>query len=251
MAGIRNGIAATRRLAPEACAENIEVAGGLVAFTGIESPLSEAFGVGSLEPVSQEQVALITSFYESRGTAPRVFVTPLSDPTLGRALADAGYAPVEYENVLATDDLRTHGRHDARIGIARDLDAWAAASARAFVEREALEPGEDLIARILAQSEGVLPLEARDGGEIAATAAMDVCGEWSACFAGSTLPPFRRRGWHEALVRDRIARAHEAGAQFMRATARPASASERNFHRCGFRTLYTRALWERKLGARR
>ncbi len=246
IAGIRSGIDTVRRLYPEEHAESIEVAGGLIAFTGIESPLSQAIGVGVSEPVTTDDIARITEFYESRGATPRVYATPLADPSLELSLARAGYAPCEHENVLASDSFPPHARDDDRIGIASDLDAWAHASARAFMDVDTLKPGDDRIASILASSEGVWPLEAREGGAIVATAAMDLRDECAGLFAGSTLPAFRGRGWQIALIRDRIARARDAGARFMRAAARPASVSERNFRRCGFAALYTRVLWERK-----
>ena len=249
IAGIRCGIEAARRLQPNVRADGIEIGGGLVAFTGIDSPLSQAVGVGALSPVTDAQIAQITAFYESHGATPRVFVTPLADVSLTRGLARAGYAPAEYENVLASDKLDAHALRDSRIGIATDLRTWACASALAFTDRENLAPGDEIIALIIASSEGVCSLEARESGTIVATAAMDVRDECAALFAGSTMPAFRSRGWHIAMIRDRIARARDAGAHFMRATARSASVSERNFHRCGFVTLYTRALWERKHGA--
>ncbi len=246
IAGIRCGIETVRRLAPDIGAGSIQVAGGLVAFTGIESPLSKAYGVAMLGPVTPQELARITEFYESRGTTARVFVNPLADPTLGRGLVAAGYAPVEYLSVLICDDLETHALRDDSIAIAQDAREWARASSQGFVGRE--EPDfEDDIAFVLVSSEGVLALEAREHDAIVATAAMDVRDESAALFAGSTMARFRHRGWHTKMIRDRIARAREAGARFVRASAFAAGPAERNFQRCGFTTLYTRTLWERKL----
>jgi hypothetical protein len=245
IAGIRSGIETVRRLYPEERAASVEIAGGLAVFTGVDSPLSQTYGVGTLAPVTAEEVAQITEFYQSRGATPRVFVTPMADPTLGRILAAAGYAPTEYENVMASDEFNAHALYGNRIGVARDVGEWARASAQGFTDLETLAPGDERIARVLAFSEGVSALEARDGDAIVATAAMDLRGECSAMFAGSTMRGHRQHGLHLALIRDRIARARDGGARLMRATARPASSSERNFHRCGFVTLYTRVLWER------
>ncbi len=75
---------------------------------------------------------------------------------------------------------------------------------------------------------------------------MDVRGDCATLFGGSTLTSFRKHGLHGALIRERIAQARDAGARFMRAGATPGSTSERNFQRCGFVTLYTRTLWERR-----
>lgn len=243
ISGIRCGVAAAARLTPDAGAASLEIGGGLVVFTGADSPLSQAYGI--VEPVTADDVAAITEFYESRHATPRVFVLPLADASLAVRLAAAGYAPSEYESVLASDSFEAALR-DPRIGIACDLEAWARASAQAFTIRETLEDSDIAIARLLALSDGFVGLEARDDDAIVATAAMDVRDGCAGFFAGSTLPAFRGRGWHTALIRARIACARDAGARYMRATALPMSASERNFQRCGFMTLFTRALWERR-----
>ncbi|HEX3370647.1 MAG TPA: hypothetical protein VHS56_13795, partial [Candidatus Cybelea sp.] len=195
--------------------------------------------------VEAEEIARLTAFFESRNATPRVFVTPLSDPSLATGLARAGYAPGEYENVLVSDDFETYSRRDDRVSVATNLDDWAAASMKGFLGDEA-EGGDPRVGLILASSEGTVALAGRDGETIASTAIMSVRGECAFFFAGATVPEFRRRGWHLALVRDRIARARHAGVRVMRATARPGTASERNFRRSGFEVLYTRSLWERR-----
>jgi GNAT superfamily N-acetyltransferase len=248
IAGIRRAIEATCRVAPETEATCIDVAGGLAAFTGIESPLSQVYGVGAHAPITRGEVATITDFFESRGAVARVFVAATADPSLAQALADAGYVQVETENVLFSRDVETHARRDDRVAIAQDIAAWARTSAAAFLEADPSEPIDDRIAWILASSEGTTALEVRQGGSIVATAAMDVRGECAALFGGSTLPAFRRQGWHGMLIRDRIARARDAGAHLLRATAKPESSSEGNFHRLGFVSLHTRELWERRAG---
>jgi GNAT superfamily N-acetyltransferase len=249
LAGIACAIATVQRLYPETRAEGIEVAGGLAAFTGADSPLSQAYGVGASVPVRAADITRITEFYESRNATPRVFVTPLSDPSLATALAAAGYAPSEYVNSLFSNDADSCARRDQRIEIAEDLDAWARASKEGFADRPSLVHDDYRVAATLAASEGVVSLELRVDGAIAATAAMDVRAGCATLFAGSTVPAFRRQGLHAAMIRDRMARARDIGVRFMRTTATPASASERNFQRCGFVVLYTRTLWERPMSS--
>jgi hypothetical protein len=175
-----------------------------------------------------------------------VFVSPLAHATLGPALATAGYAPAEYENVLASDAFEPLARRDDRIRAAADPHAWARASAGGFLDGETITPDDEFLAFMLASSDGVIAVEAIEDGAIVATGAMDLRDGCAALFAASTVPASRRHGWHLALIGDRMARAHEAGARLLRATARPGSTSERNFHRCGFSTLFTRSLWVRE-----
>lgn len=242
--GMRGTIAAVQRLFPEAHAESIDVAGGVAAFAGAASPFSKAIGLGTFLPANADDVACVSQFYESRNVTPRVFVTPLADPGLGIALARAGYTPAEHDSVLLSADPDRHALRDDRIAVASDILTWARASADGFADRERNLHGDSL-ARTIGEAQGVLPLEAREDDAIVATAAMSVRGECAGLFAGSTLRAFRRRGWQVALIRDRIARARDAGARIIYAAAEPASQSERNFHRCGFVTLYTRTRWDK------
>lgn len=241
--GVRNSVATVARLYPQAGAEYIEVGGGVLAFAGAHSPFSRAFGVGALAPIDDGDVARITTFYESRHAKPRVFATPLADPALGRALAAAGFAPAEYDSILVAVDPDAHPLRDERVSVAPDLEAWIRASVAGFAERRKVAH-DDTVARVVASSPDAIVLEAREGDAIVATAGLSVRGDCAVLFAASTLPEHRHRGWQLALIRDRIARARDAGARIIYAAAAPDSISERNFHRCSFRTIYTRARWD-------
>lgn len=245
IAGIRAAVATVRRLYPAIDAQAVEIAGGLAAFTGADSPLSQVYGAGIEGGVSAQDVGAITAFFTSRAATPRVYVSPLGDPSFPRRLAAAGYAPCEYENVLASQNLAAHAARDARIRVAGDREAWARASAMAFTDRDDVGDADAAVARVLAFSPGVRAIEGLENGTIAATAAMDLKGDWAGLFAGATLREHRGRGWQRTLIRDRLARAVESGARFARGHAKPGSTSERNFLRCGFTVLYTRTLWER------
>lgn len=243
IAGMRSTVDAVRRLFPDADAESIEVGGGLAPFTGVGSPLSKAIGIGISGPVAPADVDRITEFYQSRNAVPRVFVTPFTDLAFSKTLAAAGYSPVSYDSVMIAVDPDRNARRDDRIDRAADFSAWARASVSGFSDHDhGLH--DDSLARIVGSAGGVIPLEARENGTIAATAAMGVRNGCASLFAGSTLHSYRNRGWQLAMIRDRIARAREAGARIISAAAEPASVSERNFYRAGFVTLYTRCRWD-------
>jgi GNAT superfamily N-acetyltransferase len=242
--GIACGFAAHARLFPAEELASVEIAGGVARYSSIEPTFSQAFGVGAGTPVTDADVEKLTAFYHSRNVTACVFVTPLSDASLAQKLAAAGYAPAEYENVLVSDRFDPFAALDERVALAAAPATWAAASAMGFCGTDRLAPGEDRIALILASSDGVEALELREDDTVASTAALDVRDGVAALFAGSTLPRFRGRGHHRALICDRIARARDKGARLMRAHARPEGSSERNFRRCGFSVLYTRTLWE-------
>ena len=62
----------------------------------------------------------------------------------------------------------------------------------------------------------------------------------------ATLPAFRCRGCHTALLHRRIADAAAAGCDLLAAGAKPGSASQRNMQRAGLRIAYTTAIWTRR-----
>jgi hypothetical protein len=244
IAGMRSSVDAVRRLFPDAHADSIEVGGGLAPFTGVGSPLSKTIAIGISGPATPADVDRITDFYQSRNAVPRVFVTPFTELAFSKALAAAGYSPVSYDNVMIAADPDLHARRDDRICVATDFSAWAQASVRGFSDHHhGLH--DDSLARIVGSAGGVIPLEARENGAIVATAGMGVRDGCGSLFAGSTLHEYRNRGWQLAMIRDRIGRAREAGARIISAAAEPASVSERNFHRAGFVTLYTRCRWDK------
>jgi hypothetical protein len=243
--GINACVDSARRIHRELCAQALTIGSGVAAFAGVESPLSQAVGLGMGVAISDNDMERVTAFYEERDTTPRVLVNPNADLSLPRALARAGYVPAEYENALGADLAQVRGARDVRIVEASDRIAWGILSAKGFLGTDDVPEGASTVGEIVGCAEGVIALECREDGVVAATGAMAVQGELAGFFASSVLPPFRGRGWQTALILDRLARARESGARFGRASAAVGSASERNFLKCGFCVLYTRTMWER------
>jgi GNAT superfamily N-acetyltransferase len=61
--------------------------------------------------------------------------------------------------------------------------------------------------------------------------------------AAATVPAYRGRGCHLALVRARLADAAEAGCKLVAAQAPPLSAGARNLQRAGLKLAYCKAIW--------
>ena len=241
--GVRAVVKHARAAFPDLRAELLEIAGGIAEFTGVDSPLSEAVGVGIFEPIDDQTVPVITRFYSERGAVPRVMVGPMSDPYLGIALAHAGYVPIEAQSMLASDLESATTSLDPRIRETQDTHAWARVSMRGF-DKEAASAVLRMSIEALASTPETIALEAVDGADVVATGGLSFRSDIPVLFGASTLPPFRGRGWQGALIRDRLARARRTGATHARAAARPLSQSESNFIQAGFEVLYTRVLWE-------
>ncbi|HEV2130841.1 MAG TPA: hypothetical protein VGR27_07055, partial [Longimicrobiaceae bacterium] len=62
-------VAARARLQPESGAHWIEVAGAYAMFDGVESPLTQTFGLGLFDPVTGAELEALEEFFR-RGGAP-------------------------------------------------------------------------------------------------------------------------------------------------------------------------------------
>lgn len=241
---LRGFYEAAQRLRPASGFECLEIAGGVATFMGNPSPLSQATGFALDSPITRRDVERITKFYHDRGAPSRISVNPLADPSLERELAGAGYAPRVRNNALAIDLSTATAKRDERIADEPDAVAWGRASSSGFSSRYASADGGLFLATTIASAHGVVALSARNGDGIVATSALLVQGKLASFIAGSTLDSHRARGYHRAMILDRLARARELGARYARASAPIGSTSEKNFRACGFEVLYTRDTWE-------
>ncbi|MFY9569846.1 MAG: GNAT family N-acetyltransferase, partial [Blastocatellia bacterium] len=59
----------------------LPVAGGYAGFGGVESPLTQAFGLGLNGPVTEVDLSALEEFYRSHGSAVNIETCPLADPS--------------------------------------------------------------------------------------------------------------------------------------------------------------------------
>src|SRR5688500_9519440 len=70
------------RLDPECGAEWIEVGGAYAMFDGVESPLTQSFGLGIFEEATDDQLERIESFFKERDAPVFHEVSPMADLSL-------------------------------------------------------------------------------------------------------------------------------------------------------------------------
>jgi GNAT superfamily N-acetyltransferase len=80
-------------------------------------------------------------------------------------------------------------------------------------------------------------------GTPAAAAVLQVKGNTAYLASAATLPPYRRRGLQQALLRQRIADAHALGCQLVCSQAEFDSVSHHNLEKVGLQLAYTKAIW--------
>lgn len=231
---------------PQVGAAWIAVGGGWATFTGKDSPITQAVGLGMAGAVEEAEVARMENFYRSRGAATNIETCPLAHPSLFEALGRRGYRVVEFSNVLyrAIEAGETFARAPEGLHLrkARDDERmfWAETVARGFADEIPVTPELVSVLSAFADRPGAQLWLAEVDGEVAGGAALAIAGGIAGLFGAATLPSFRRRGVQGAFFAGRLSEAARMGATLAYTITLPGSASHRNAERAGFRVAYTR-----------
>src|SRR5580700_6325249 len=91
---------ARRRLFPESGAEWMECAGSYAVFDGIDSPVTQTFGLGLFEELTAASLDAIERFFLDRGAQVHHEVSPLVGVAALDLLCARGYRPIEVSSVM-------------------------------------------------------------------------------------------------------------------------------------------------------
>jgi GNAT superfamily N-acetyltransferase len=240
---------ALRSLNPGSGAEWMQCGGAIAVFNGVDSPVTQSFGLGIFEDVSAEILDKIEDFFKAHGAPVFHEVSPLAGAEAFALLCARGYRPVELSNVVYQEVKEPAAIDKSNIAVrvagASETKLWSEISARGWSRDHPefagmmLELGEVTAARghtfcFIAEFDGI------------PGAAGALClHEGVALLAGAaTVPELRRRGLQSALLRERMRYAFEHGCDLAMMAALPGSDSQRNAERAGFRIAYTRTKWQ-------
>ncbi len=250
------GFVETRaRLFPESGAEWIEVGGAYAMFDGIESPLTQTFGLGVFDEITNAELDEIEAFFK-RHNAP-VFheVSPLADASLIALLNERGYEPIELTNVMyraleAENIINAPKNPNIRTRIIdlNEVDVFAKTAVAGWSAEmpEFADFGMEFCT-VGANSKTASSFVAEIDGEPVATGTLFVCGDAAMLGGASTIPESRKRGAQTALLAARLRYAlEERGCTIAVMGAQPGSQSQRNGEKNGFRVAYTRTKWQLK-----
>jgi hypothetical protein len=242
-------------LSPERNAEWIEVGGAYALFDGIESPLTQTFGLGVFDEITGRELDELEAFFK-RHDAP-VFheVSPLADVSLLALLNERGYQPIELTSVMwqpidAEKRLRLPLNPEVTTrGIEPGEDSlWARTAADGWAtEAEGLGDFMLDIGKVCANSKGGFPFLAEWEGKPISAGMLYIFDDVALLGGASTVPEGRRRGGQTALLDARLRFAVERGCRFAMMCALPGSQSQRNAEKNGFRIAYTRTKWQLKV----
>ncbi len=241
-------------LFPETNAEWIEVAGVYAMFDGAESPLTQTFGLGLFDEITNAELGEIEAFFK-RHNAP-VFheISPLADPSLLCLLNERGYQPMELTSVMfrpldAEDEISLPNNPNIRTRIigADEIDIFAKTAAKVWsVEMPDYADFMIEFCKVSANSKSTSSFLGEIEGVPVATGTLFICEDVGELGGASTNPEHRRQGAQNALLAARLNYARERGCKIAMMGALPGSQSQRNAEKNGFRIAYTRTKWQLK-----
>ncbi|MEO6447503.1 MAG: GNAT family N-acetyltransferase [Gemmatimonadaceae bacterium] len=229
----------------------VDVSGTYAMFDGVESPITQTFGLGLFSPPADDDLDALEHFFHSRGAKVHHEVCPLADVALLTHLSRRGYQAIELSTVMVQQletppSVSTHPTTIVAREVAADeIEAWVDASARGWSDTPEAAEFMREFGPVSASSRGVTCFVAELDGAIVGTGAL-ATHEGVALLAGaSTIPQWRGRGAQTALLLSRLAVAAEQGCDLAMMAAAPGSTSQLNAERQGFRIAYTRTKWQR------
>ena len=239
---------ARHRLFPESGAEWIECAGAYAVFDGIDSPITQSFGLGIFEQLHPDALDAIERFFLDRGAPVHHEVSPFAGVEVLDLLCARNYRPIEISSVLFRQvephPAKLENHIAVRVIAPEEVQLWTDINARGWTYEhpELLEFLLQIGAISTAREATVCFLAELDGKPGAAGA---LCiHEGVGLFAGTTtIPEFRRHGLQTALLHERMRYAFDHGCDLAMMAALPGSDSQRNAERSGFQIAYTRTKW--------
>jgi hypothetical protein len=233
---------------PESGATWMECAGAYAVFDGVESPVTQSFGLGLFEQLTPASLDEIERFFLDRGAVVMHEVSPLAGVSTLDLLCARGYRPIELSSVLQQPVTRPATKAPGAITVRQagrdDASLWAQVNARGWAHeypelRDFLEQFGSIAFSRLQNVNFIAELDGQPG----AAGGLFV-HDGIALFAGaSTVPEMRHRGLQAALLEARMSYAFENGCELAMMVTEVGSQSQRNAERQGFRIAYTRTKW--------
>jgi hypothetical protein len=226
----------------------LRLGSGAALFAGIESPLTQSFGLGFSDEIHESNIEILEDFFFSRSAAANIEVSNLSDMSLTAILGKRGYIVCEYSHVLGLD-MRVY--HPAPVSTlhAHQLDRTevpkaATAIAAGFLEHNVGESEipadfEEMFV-VSINTQGSSAFAVTVDGEIAGAGGMTMVDGIAMLSGASTQPKFRNRGIQKALITERLRFAREAGCDIAVVSTQPGTVSQCNMQAMGFGILYAR-----------
>ena len=187
------------RLDPAYGAQWIKVGGTFAQFDGIESPLTQTFGLGIHEEATAEHLDEIEAFFKDRGAQVFHEVSPLADQSILALLGERDYRPIELTSVMfrdLSDVLLPPALSNPEILTRKidesEADLWAATSARGWATiHESLADFMLAFGKIAARTSGGHPFIAEMNGKTVGAAGLAIYDRVCILAGAATVPEAR------------------------------------------------------------
>lgn len=246
------------RLMPESGATWIKVAGAHAMFDGVDSPITQTFGLGVFDDVTDEHLDSLETFFIERAAPVFHEVSPMANPTMLQLLGRRGYVPVELTTVMYRElefgvppsraASRPNSELTTRMIGESEADLWAETAAAGWsTEQDGLSDFMLAFGKIAARARGGHPFLAELNGRPIAAAGCHIYNDVCLLAGAATRPEARRQGAQNALLHARLRYAAERKCRLAMVCASPGSQSQKNAETNGFKTAYTRTKWHLSL----
>lgn len=240
------------RISPGSGASFIEVGGTYAMFDGIFSPLTQTFGLGLFNELSELDIAKIEDFFSERGASVYHEISPMADASLMPLLRKRGYQPIELSSVMyksienniefiAAKNLQI----ETHIIKPSEEEVWAKTSAQGWAS--IAQGFYDVVFElgiVGVKCPTSFPFMAELSGQPIATGMLFVFDDVALLGGASTIAEYRNQGAQAALLEARLQFAAKRGCKIAMMCAAPGSQSQRNAEKHGFRIAYTRTKWQ-------
>lgn len=235
-------------VAPSIGATWHDFAGTYAIFDGVDSPLTQTFGLGLFDATTPGLLSDIEAFFEGRGAAVMHEVSPLAGiETIGQ-LAERGYRPIELSTVLVRDIASPYDAPVPPGLVVRTIEpadraAWVEAAVVGWSDDPAIAKVIRSISEAASANDTMVHFLVERDGALIATGSLGLHGGVGLLAGASTIPPARGLGAQTALLAARLAEARRRGCEIAMMVTAPGGTSQRNAERRGFRVAYTRTKW--------
>ena len=228
------------------------IGGTLVMFDGIDSPITQTFGLGLFQEPTPHDFEELEAYYFERSSAINHEVSPHTDPLTLSLLNNWNYQPIELTNLLYVplqrgQKLGTSWNESLTVKICspQDIPVWTDTIVQGWSEFQEFQPFLAELGQVNAQRKDCILFLATLTERPIAAGMLSIHDGVALLAGASTVPSGRRQGAQLALLESRLNYALEQGCDLAMMGAAPGSASQRNAERNGFKIASTRIKWNK------
>lgn len=241
-----------QKMKPESKVKWIDVNGTYAMFDGIDSPLTQTFGLGLFNDLTEADLKTIEHFFDQFNAPVFHEVSPMADPAHLKILIENGYQPVEMTNILYKELYKDANKVNVNPMLnARKLhkgeeNLWGLISLEGWCAD--MPDHKDFLhqySQISSQCHGASSFFVHYNEKPISTGLLYIYDGVALLGGDSTIPDGRNKGGQTALIEARLSYAAANDCTLAMLAASPGSQSQKNAEKNGFNIAYTRTKWKK------